>query len=60
MNVNYDQIKEIIEGTNMSHGDTKDNDACLEIACEKIKSANEYMTKEEAIIKLLIELPNSG
>ena len=48
MQVDYEQIKACIKAC--------DEADCLEAALEQLKSANSQMTKEEAIIRMLIDL----
>ena len=51
MDVNYEQLKTLINEC--------DEENCLEQVLDRLKTQTPHMSKEEAIIRLLLELPRS-
>lgn len=52
MSIDFEKVKKVIANT--------ENEDLLQAALDKMNSEDELMTKEEAVIRLLIDLPKSG
>ncbi|MBW1699736.1 MAG: hypothetical protein JRH18_17835 [Deltaproteobacteria bacterium] len=52
MGIDYSAIKKILKAS--------EGENLLEVALEKIQADSSHMTKEEAVIRLLMDLPKTG